>query len=316
LYGLDQFLNLILPFFVVIALGYTAGRLNWMPASAIPNLIRFVMLFLLPPMLFQLLANTPFQQIANLEFFTLYATGSLAVFVVTYLIVRFAFKNTLLNSAYYAQGSAMPNTGYLGIPMITGILGPLAGVAVTIGLVVEMLIIAPLTLFMSVDTSAENNKWIAYKNLSQQVLKNISTNPLIVATLVSIAASYFQVKLPGFANATIAILAVGATPIALFSIGLALSERSFSDSSAEVWVMTFVRLVIHPLIIWLLMYILFPQNPTFAMAAVLVAAMPMAANAYLLGQRGGANVQTISAAILITSVLSVGSFTFVLWLLQ
>ncbi|MGB0843686.1 MAG: AEC family transporter [Alphaproteobacteria bacterium] len=313
---MEQFLNLILPFFVVILLGYTAGLLKWMPASALPNLIRFVMLFLLPPMLFELLANTPFQKIANVEFFVLYGLSSLTVFATTYILLKLVFKNTTLNAAYFAQGCAMPNTGYLGLPMLTGILGPFAAVAVTICLIVELLVVAPLTLFMATESNSEQSRLQAYKALAQTVLKAIFTNPLIIATMVAITASYFQFKLPGFAQATVSILAKGATPIALFSIGLALSQRSFSESSGEVWLMTIMRLAIHPLIIWVLVFHLFPQDRIFAVTAVLVSALPMAANAYLLGERGGANVQTISAAILVTSVISVASFTTILWMIQ
>lgn len=315
---MEQFLNLILPFFLIIGLGFAAGWFKWMPEGSSPALTRFVMVFALPPFLFQILMKTPFQEIANFRFLGYYTTGSLAIFAIGFVIFRMVHREDRRNATYFAQACAMPNTGYLGLPMLSGLLGPGAAVIVTLCLMIELLVIAPLTLLIA--GSGKNGGASNRRDALRQITKSIVTNSLILTAALGVTASFFNFQPPSYVDATLTLIAKGAGPAALFTIGMTLAQRTLSSgrlfTNGSFLSMTLLKLIVHPLIVFALLVPLAGFDYLTATAAVLAAALPIAANAYMLSARSGANLQAISTGILISSALAVATFTTALALLR
>jgi predicted permease len=61
-------LSLALPFFGLIVLGFASGRFVQLPESGLAWLNYFIIYIALPPLFFQLVSRTPFEQLANGRF--------------------------------------------------------------------------------------------------------------------------------------------------------------------------------------------------------------------------------------------------------
>jgi predicted permease len=101
------------------------------------------------------------------------------------------------------------------------------------------------------------------------------------------------------------ILGAAAGPCALISIGLFLVGKRISSGALESGTMIGLKLVVHPLLTALLALVVFDVEPLWATVAVLMAALPVGANVFVLAQRYDVYVQRVSAATLLTTVLAV-----------
>jgi predicted permease len=79
-------------------------------------------------------------------------------------------------------------------------------------------------------------------------------------------------------------------------------------------VITALKLLLHPLIVWALVTFVVPLRPIFATVAILFAAMPCGINAYLLAERYRVGVAAAAGAVTLSTSLSVLTISFWLWM--
>src|SRR5690606_5868152 len=106
-----------LPFFLVIATGWLAGRLRFFPAEATGWLTKFVFYFALSAMLFRFAATLDVAQLFDPAFVLAYLTGSAAVWALAFGVARWR-KQPLATAAMEAHTAMTGNTGFLGVPML------------------------------------------------------------------------------------------------------------------------------------------------------------------------------------------------------
>ena len=75
-----EILAITVPVFILIGLGYAAVRTAVLNEAGMRALGRFVIVFALPAMLFQALAQRRFDEIMNSGYLAAYALGSLTAF--------------------------------------------------------------------------------------------------------------------------------------------------------------------------------------------------------------------------------------------
>jgi predicted permease len=115
-------------------------------------------------------------------------------------------------------------------------------------------------------------------------------------------------------NDFLAILGGAATPGALFAIGASLASKSAERIHVAGW-LSFCKLVLHPLCVGFAM-LLFAVDPYKAGVVVAAAALPVAGNVYMLAQHYGVAPQRVSAAILISTAISIVTVSLVVgWVL-
>jgi predicted permease len=122
--------------------------------------------------------------------------------------------------------------------------------------------------------------------------------------------------LPGPVQTTVDLLAASAAPAALFALGASLSiYREPTRRTGQVALMNAVKLAVMPVAVWLLGTYVIPLSPFDLKIGVAVAALPTGVNLYLFSSRYLRDVGVFSAAILSSTVISVASLAFVVWLL-
>lgn len=295
-----------LPFFALIGLGYGAGRTRFFGPEATAHLTKFVFYFALSAMLFRFAANLSLAEVLNWHLVGAYLWATALVYALAMLVAFLRGLDTP-TAAVEAQCAAIGNTGFLGVPMLTLLLGPAAIGPVMMALAVDLIVFSSLIVILI--TGARDGR------MSLRVLGTVGMgllrNPMIVAISLGFAWSALGHPLPEPADAFLALLGAAATPGALFAIGASLATKSAERVSVAAW-LSFAKLVLHPAAVALAVFVLFPVEPYQAGVVTAAAALPVAGNVYMLAQHYGVAPQRVSAAILFSTAASILTVTFVI----
>ncbi|SMG25226.1 AEC family transporter [Paracoccus sp. J56] len=298
-----------LPFFLVIATGWLAGRLRFFPAEATGWLTKFVFYFALSAMLFRFAATLDVAQLFDPAFVLAYLTGSAAVWALAFGVARWR-KQPLATAAMEAHTAMTGNTGFLGVPMLVVLLGERAIGPVLMVLTIDMIVFS--TLITLIVTAARQGR-VRLATLLP-LLRGIVSNPMIVSMLAGLAWSGLHLPMPGPLDEFLALLGASATPGALFAIGASLAGRAAERLGPAIW-LSLAKLILHPVAVGVAALAIFGVNPEAAGVMIAAAALPVAGNVYILAQYFGTAVQRVSAAILISTAVSIATVPVVIHLI-
>lgn len=295
-----------LPFFAIIGLGYGAGRTRFFSAEATAYLTKFVFYFALSAMLFKFSANLALAEVWDGRLVVAYLWGTAFVYGIA-TIVALLRGLDMGRTAIEAQCAVIGNTGFLGVPMLVVLLGPEAIGPVVLVLAVDLVVFSSLiVILMSIARDGRFDLSI-FKNIGIGLLKN----PMIVSMVVGFAWSATGVPLPGPVNEFAGLLGAAATPGALFAIGASLAGKSTERVQVALW-LTFCKLGLHPAFVALAALVIFPIDPYSAGVIISAAALPVAGNVYMLAQHYGVAPQRVSAAILVSTAISIVTVSLVI----
>ena len=99
---------------------------------------------------------------------------------------------------------------------------------------------------------------------------------------------------------------------ALATMGASLAGFRLSGAVADAGLSVVLKLIAHPLLVWLLATYVFDLKPLWRDVATVMAALPVGINVYLLADRYQAGVGSGVTAILVSTALSVASIAVVL----
>ena len=92
--------------------------------------------------------------------------------------------------------------------------------------------------------------------------------------------------------------------------------RPLKRIPAEIAYIVPAKLILHPVLMYLVLSFVGNFDPVWVQTAVLLAALPTATNVFVIGQQYGVWQERASATILITTVLSVATVTMLLYLIS
>lgn len=298
-----------IPFFGLIALGFWAGRRQFFTAEATAYLTRFVFYFALSAMLFGFAANLDLGAIFSLNFVLAYTLASLLIWTLALIVARLRGASAE-QAVFEAHCGVIGNVGFLGIPMLALLMGQKAVGPVLMVLAVDLIVFSSILTLAITGLREGRMSLAAIKVLALGIL----ANPMIVSVVAGLAWGATGWALPGPINEFLTLLGAAATPCALFAIGASLAERRLDRPGIALW-LTLVKLVLHPLAVAIACLWVFdvPAYPAAVMIAA--SALPVAGNVFILAQHYRVAPQRISAAILMSTALSVLSVSLVVGLL-
>jgi malonate transporter len=309
---LQTILNTALPFFALIFCGYGAGHFRLLSEASIAGVNAFVFYFALPAFIFNLLATSPLSDIANGPFISAYLGTGLVVFAVAAVLGRFLFKVRRSEAALQGSAAVLGNTGYMGIPLVAAAFGDRAAIPMVLGLTLEATVLIPLTIIL---VEAQKGLDAGWSQLLRSVTGAMGRNPIIVAIFAGVLLSATGLGLPTPVENFTGLLGGAAGPCALFALGATLTSFPISAGISEVSYMTFFKLLVHPAAIWFATTRLFDVDPLWASVAILGAALPVAANVFIVAKQYDTYVERISSAILISTAISVVTVSTLLTIL-
>ena len=306
-------LNTALPFFALIFCGYGAGRLRLLDETAAAGVNTFVFYFALPAFLFGLMSSSPIGEVVNAPFVGAYLTASLALFALTALVGIQLFEIGRAEAAVQGLAAVLANTGYMGIPLISAVFGREAAVPIVVGLTLDGVLMIPLGIVI-IESSKGRAESLTHTALA--TFSALARNPLILSIFAGLAVSTTGFNPPMPLGNFLDLLGGTAGPCALFALGATLAGRSVAGGTAEVSYMTFMKLVLHPAALFFTTTVIFSVDPLWATAALLGAALPIAANVFIVARQYNVYVSRTSSAILISTAVSLISVSALLLVLH
>jgi predicted permease len=288
-----------LPFFAVIGVGYWAGRSRFFSAEATAYLTKFVFYFALSAMLFRFSANLSLAEVWDGRLVAAYLWGTAFVYGIATAIALIR-RMDIPTTAIEAQCAVIGNTGFLGVPMLTLLLGAEAIGPVLLALAVDLIVFSSLIVILI--TGARGGT--AGLQLLRQIGLGLVKNPMIVAISSGFVFSSLSIPIPAPVNDFLGILGGAATPGALFAIGASLALTQPDRLEIAGW-LSFCKLILHPLFVGFAALQIFHVEPFKAGVIIAVSALPVAGNVFILAQHYGVAPTRVSTAILVSTALSI-----------
>ncbi len=299
-----------LPFFAVIACGFVAARKAILNSERRSGLNLFVYYFALPVLVFSLMAKADLRGEFQWQFVAAYGCVALVLFAISMAIAHYVFHLQYRLRVIFATACIYGNTGYLGLPFVTIAFGDEAGVPIIICTTIDLAIMLPLASVLL--ERCKNSSRTSIGQVFGNTLQSIAQNPILIAVALGALFSVSGLRMPEVADRFFVLLGSAAAPCALFALGASLDEDRAEFLQLQIMVISVIKLIIHPLLIWISMFHLFLVDPIWAQSAAIAAAMPVAVTVYILAQQYNTYTGRTAASILISTIISVATLTIVL----
>jgi malonate transporter and related proteins len=186
----------------------------------------------------------------------------------------------------------------LGIPLAKVALGEASLPAVSLVLVFNSLV-----LWMLVTGSVE---WARHRDLSLggivRTVRGVVSNPVVASILAGTAFGFIGVSMPTIIDQTLLMVSQAAVPLSLIALGMGLAEFGVRSGWKESAAIAALKLVAQPLAVYALAALL-RLPPLETAAVVMLAALPVGANVYLMSRQFGVLSSAIASSIVLTTAL-------------
>ena len=303
-----DFFLLSLPIFGIVAAGWAAASLGWVPAGAIDILGTFSVRFALPALIARLISTQPLSVAFDASFYFGYLFCGLSIFCLVFFVSRVVNKNTSIAAAH-ATTASLGNVGFLGPSIMLAFFGARGAGPLSMAIMVEVMILLSLgSALMSVGEHSN-------AKISQIIFRSTLLNPVVLAILVGVSLAATNTVLPLPIEQFLAIMGGAAGPTALFALGAALAVQKIDRAGIlAAGSIAVVKLALYPVLIWLVLAKLLGLEPFWWQTGVVIASLPSAGHLFVLAQRYRADPERVSAVIVASTVISVVTVPFVAWL--
>ncbi len=308
-----EVIELVLPLFGLIFLGFAAGKLAKRPIASLEWMNIFIIYVALPAMFYRLLSQTPVSEFTNYRFLAATTAGTLIVFLMTMLIAGFGNRLNIRESTIQGFAGAYGNIGYMGPPLAIAAFGPEAGVPVALVFCLDNSMhftLAPL--LMGVDDGGK----VGRLRLVGGILRKIFTHPFILATIAGILGAAFKLDLPSSADTILLLLGNAAAPCALFVMGVTAAVRPIRRIPLELGYLIPIKLIVHPAVVFGLLTLAGDFDPLWVNSAVLLAALPAATNVFVIAQQYQTWQERASSAVILSTALAMFTVPVFLYIVK
>lgn len=310
---MSDVIGLVLPFFGLIFLGFFVARITQQPLGALGWMNTFIVYVALPALFFQLLAKTPFEKLTEWTFILGSVLSTYFIFALMFLGSWLIERSNIAETTIKSLAAAYGNIGYMGPGLALLVFGPEAAVPVALIFCFENILHFAIVPMMMALSGGEKQPPL---RLALGVMRKIALHPFIIATAVGVLAAYFQISPPLPLERLLVYLSAAAAPCALFAMGVTLALRPLKRVPREMGPIAFLKLILHPLVCYVVLSWIGDFSEIWLFSAVLLAALPTATNVFVLAQQYHVWVERASASILLTTCFSVVTVTGLLYLIK
>jgi predicted permease len=305
------------PIYVIVLLGYLCTRFALFEKNDMRVFGKFVLNLALPALIFNALAQRHISEVLHPAYLLAYLGGSLLVMSTAYVASRRLGGLNRTRSTFLAMGMSCSNSSFIGFPILMLMVAPVAGVALSLNVIIENLVMLPLLLAMAENARGGGGSW---HQVVRQTLTRLLRNPLVIAVTAGLAVSLTEITLPQPALRSVNLIAQASGGLSLFVIGGTLVGLPISNGWQRVIPVVAGKLVGHPLAVLLMISLLpllgvAPMGAELRAAALLMAAMPMLSIYPILAQAYG-EADRSATTLLICMVASFFTLSTWMWLVR
>ena len=301
-------LNSLFPIFVLLLLGGILKRQGLTTSSFLSTGDKLIYYFFFPVMLFWKIGGSTFEEGFDVRFCLATLISLVTIFLVSIVAIKLRGVSPF-QAGSFSQSCYRFNT-YIGVAVILNSLGG-EGVKY-FGLLIAFAI--PLINVFAVSTLI----WFSGQEFTPQrraalTLRALVANPLILGCLAGILYSRFIGWFPVFIDNSFSLISMVALPLALLSIGGNLTFKGVRGNLSLSMIAVTLKLVLLPAT-GCLYYYLFDVTGIKLKVGMIFFALPASTAIYVLSSQMNSDTELASSAIVISTLFSFFSLSFVLLL--
>lgn len=308
-------LAITFPIYAAIALGYVVVRMGWFSAGDMRTLGKYVLNIALPALLFNAVASRDLGDVLHPGYIAVFLLGGLATILLAYLWFSMTAPDAT-RRAVAVMGSACPNSGFIGFPVMLLVFPDIAGVVLALNFLVENVILIPICLILMDLSRGKGHTSVTRQIL--MILWGVAKRPMVIGLALGILVSLSGIALPDPATRLFKMLAASASALSLVVIGGSLVGLPTKGNRALALQISAGKLLLHPAMVALALVALAAVGVTLpadmAVAVVLSAAMPMFGIYSVLAQEHGLEGLASIAMLVATSAAFVTLSAFLFWM--
>lgn len=292
-----------LPLFCIIGLGYVFARFKIVSIGIGNALSKFSFTVTIPILLFRLMSDLPKLPAPNWLIGVAFFGSCFIVFAIGYFIGKKFLHLDRDGQTIFGMAGVFSNNIQLGVPIAISLLGKesLPSIAVIFSLNgFLMWTLATIAIELGRNKSP---------SLLKTVIKGTSAtirNPIVIGIVLGSVWGLTRLTLPAPAQKAVDLLANSAAPIALFAVGVGLTQYRITSNLRITSAVTILKLGVQPFVVMLLCHLI-GLNLEETKAACLLACLPVGVNVYIMSQEFHTMQGETANALLITTALA--SFT-------
>ena len=302
-------LNLTIPMFSLIGIGYLLRRIQFMSEQDGTVLSKFAFYILLPPLMFTSILSGDASKSLNINFIFSYEIITISIFVLTYLL-GVLIKLKTMEKAIFGLNAAYPNYGYIGVPLCILAFGAEAAIPLALILLADTFVLLTTLIFYKLTETRKTS----LRELSKEIIQRFIYNPLMMSVFVAFIFSTIDIKIVTAIDRTLSIVAASATAVALIALGVSLNVTSIKNQKSVLFFITVIKLIVHPILIFIVFQFQTNIDPIWVKTAIVCASLPVAANVFVLANYYKNFESESAAAITITTIISSITVTITLLL--
>ena len=235
-------LNVTLPIFLVMAVGYGLRQIGMLNDNFVTAANKFNFTVTLPVMLFRDISSVPLREVFDGEYVLYCALVSTVCFWAIWGGTKLFLKEKSMRGAF-VQASFRSSAAVMGLAFIENIYGQSAmGPLMIVGAVPLYNIFSVIVLTFEAEGGARDTGKI------KQAFLNISKNPIIIAIALGLLSSLGGLDYPVIVDSTVNKIAQMATPLALIALGAGFEGKKALAKIKPTLFASFIKLVLQPLI--------------------------------------------------------------------
>lgn len=295
---LDNFLfsaNTIAPVFLLVVIGLFLKAKNFIDDGFIKVSSKLVYNLALPVFIFTKLSNLKISEAIDFSIIGFIYLATILSMLISLIFSKFFIKDTFDKGAF-VQGSFRGNFAIVGLAVIYNIIGQegVAKASLFLGFLLPLYnVLSIIALYLPY----REERKISFLKSG----KDIITNPLILAVIVAIPFSYFEIKPYEFVNKTVNYISAISLPLALIGIGGSLNWNSVKSSSFAAILSSSLKIIFFPIILTLIAFYVGYRDDDLMILFILFAC-PTAVVSFVMAESMGSNRKLAGNIIVITTI--------------
>lgn len=293
-------LNVILPIFILVILGFILGRYKFLTPEFLSVSEKFVFKIALPCMLFLEVAHSNISETLDVPLIIFCCTGIIISFIVLCLTVPVFIKSNDKRGAFI-QGVYRSNFAILGVPLAENMFGEsgvkIIAIVMPFAIVIfNVLAVVVLSMFAPADKKKSTGVLI------KEIAKNIITNPLIIAIVLAVPFMLTSFKLPVFLDKSITYLSNTTFSLALMSLGANFTSKSIKGRISLSIAASVLKTAVIPFAAVFIAVILGFTGEPLGIIFILFGA-PTAVSSYIMAKNMGSDYELAGQILLLTTMM-------------
>lgn len=296
-------LNVVLPLFITISLGYFLKYLNMFDNNTLDTMNNITFKSFLPVLLFYNIYKTDLHETFNLKIIIFSVTCVIVLYLLLYLIVPLIEKDNKKRGALL-QGLFRSNFVIFGLPITESLFGSeKVGVAALL-----IAVIVPLFNMLSVlALETFRGGKLNFKKIFIGIIKN----PLIIASCLGVLTLLLKIKIPTAIEKTISDVSKIATPLSLILLGASFKFDNIKKYLKQTTIAVIGKTILIPCII-LPICIMFGYRDVELSTLMIIFAAPTAISSFTMAKQMDSDSDLAGQIVVFTSAFCV--ITVFMWI--